>query len=82
MVEKPVELNAWRDSVQTQITEPEAREYVAPIGPKVLPTVDRPLLGAGRMLVWLKRLTVVGAVVVAIAIVLAVFAADRLGIRK
>jgi type IV/VI secretion system ImpK/VasF family protein len=78
MFEKPVELNAWRDSVQTQITEPEAREYVAPQGLVVLPTVDKTLMGTSQMQTWVKRLTVVGAIAVAVVLILAVFATDRL----
>jgi type VI secretion system protein ImpK len=73
MSEKPLELNAWRDGVQTQITEPEQREYVAPQGLVVPPTVDRTLVGAQQMQTWLKRLTIVGAVVLAVVAALAVF---------
>jgi type IV/VI secretion system ImpK/VasF family protein len=73
MSEKPAELNAWRDSVQQQISEPEAREYMAPQGLVVPPTVDKTLAGEEQMLLWLKRLTIVGAVVLAVVAALAVF---------
>jgi type IV/VI secretion system ImpK/VasF family protein len=73
MHEKLVELSAWRDSVQTQITEPEAREYVAPQGLVVPPTVDKTLVGEQQMQIWLKRLTIVGAVVLAVVAALTVF---------
>lgn len=72
MHEKLVELSAWRDAVQTQITEPEAREYVAPQGLVVPPTVDKTLVGDQQMQTWLKRLTIVGAVVLAVVAALAV----------
>ena len=73
MHEKLIELNAWRDSVQTQITEPEAREYVAPQGLVVPPTVDKTLVGEQQMQTWLKRLTIVGAIVLAVVAALTVF---------
>jgi type IV/VI secretion system ImpK/VasF family protein len=78
MSEKPIELNAWRDAVQTQITEPEEREYVAPQGLVVPPTVDKTLVGARQMQTWLKRLTIVGAIALAVGAALAVFIGDRL----
>ncbi len=71
--EKPLDLNAWRDAVQAQITEPDQREYVPPQGLVVPPTVDRTLVGARQMQAWLKRLTIVGAVVLAVVAALAVF---------
>jgi type VI secretion system protein ImpK len=78
MSEKPTELSAWRTAVQTQITEPEEREYVAPQGLVVPPTVDKTLVGARQLQAWLKRLTIVGAIALAVGAALAVFTLDRL----
>jgi type VI secretion system protein ImpK len=73
MSEKPIELNAWRDTMQTQITEEEKRRYVAPQPVAVLPTVNRILEGERQAQKWLKRLTIVGAVALAVVAALAVF---------
>jgi type VI secretion system protein ImpK len=73
MSEKPIELNAWRDAVQTQITEPEEREYVAPQGLVVPPNVNKILVGERQSQKWLKRLTIVGAVALAFVAAFAVF---------
>lgn len=73
MSEKPVELNAWRDAVQTQITEPEDRVYVAPQGLVVPPTVDKTLIGSQKLQTWLKRFSIAGALMLAVIAALAVF---------
>ncbi|MSU76677.1 MAG: hypothetical protein EXS16_01145 [Gemmataceae bacterium] len=73
MSEKPVELNAWRDAIQTQITEPEARIYVPPQGLVVPPTVDKTLAGSQKLQTWLKRFTIAGALTLAVVAALAVF---------
>jgi len=52
MLEKPAELNAWRDAVQSQITQEEGRTYSAPTGLQVNPTVHTKLDGAGKMQWW------------------------------
>ena len=79
MIERPIELNAWRDAVQTQITEPEEREYRPPQGLVVPPTVNTTLVGTRHMQTWLKRLTFVGAVVLAVVAALAVLIVTRKG---
>jgi type IV/VI secretion system ImpK/VasF family protein len=52
MIEKPAELAAWRDGIQSQITQAEGRIYTAPAGLTVQPDVHRPLTGAAKMQKW------------------------------
>jgi hypothetical protein len=55
---------------------------VAPQGLVVPPTVDKTLVGDLQMQTWLKRLTIVGAVVLAVVAALAVFAVAPLMSQK
>ena len=77
MIEKPVELAAWRETVQAQITQGEDREYMAPGPVNVPPTVDKKLVGVRQMQKWLKIRTIVGAIVLAVVAAVAVIAVDR-----
>ncbi len=72
MIEKPTELAAWRDGVQSQITQAEGRIYSAPPGLSVQPDVHRPLTGAAKMQKWFM---VTAAIVLAfIPVLIFVFA--------
>jgi type VI secretion system protein ImpK len=82
MHEKPVELAAWREAVQSQLTQGEEREYTAPQGLVVPPTVDKKLVGVRQLQKWLKIRTIVGAVALAVVAALAVIAVDRWLIRR
>jgi type VI secretion system protein ImpK len=55
--DKHAELAAWRDSVETQITQAENRDYTPPPGLTVTPNV-RALTGAPRMQRWFMVATV------------------------
>jgi type VI secretion system protein ImpK len=53
MIEKPAELNQWRDAAQLQITQGEGRDYPVPPGLAVTPTVQNKLNGANAMQRWI-----------------------------
>jgi hypothetical protein len=69
MIDRPAEMQTWRDSVENQITQAEGREYQPPPGLSVNPNV-RPLRGAQAMQKWFMIATVIGLLLIPLIIVL------------
>jgi type VI secretion system protein ImpK len=59
LLDKPAELTAWRDRVETQITQAEGRDYTPPPGLAVTPDVHA-LTGMSRMQRWFLAAAVAG----------------------
>lgn len=69
MIDKPAELNTWREGVEPQITQGEGREYTPPPGLTITPNV-RPLKGAKAMQKWFMIATVIGLLLIPLIIIL------------
>ncbi|MSU79253.1 MAG: hypothetical protein EXS16_14320 [Gemmataceae bacterium] len=69
MIDRPEELNAWRESVESQITGGEGREISVPPGLPVIPNVPK-LKGAADMQKWVMVTTVIALMLIPLLIVL------------
>lgn len=69
MIDRPADMQAWRDSVEPQITQAEGREYTSPPGLSITPNV-RALKGAKAMQKWFMIATVIGLLLIPLVIIL------------
>ena len=69
MINNRADMQAWRDSVEPQITQAEGREYAPPPGMTITPNV-RALKGAAIMQKWFVAATLMGLLLIPLVIVL------------